>query len=199
MTYKSVGPCCGYVSYYDCTDDIALELDDILTTKIYEVYNEQMTTITQQSESTAAPISTTPAPTSTSTNTNLFSESCNATEYSDWSTCSKICGSGGIQFRYRSNDIDTVEVQPCPTEVTSALPACDELCVPEFGPEFSVTVVASDLASPRDLAFHPTPGVRRQIISTRCRGRALGCKWQQSFHFDYCVFRNTLSNHFLES
>ena len=42
MTYKSVGPCCGYVSYYDCTDDVALGLDEMLTEKIYEVYNRQM-------------------------------------------------------------------------------------------------------------------------------------------------------------
>jgi sugar lactone lactonase YvrE len=163
VIYKSVGPCCGYVSYYDCTDEVALGLDEILTTKIYEVYNQQMATTTEQTDPTTAPTitpaSSTASPTSPGSDSNRVSENCNATEYSEWSSCSKTCGDGGVQFRYRANAIDTVEVQLCPTEVASTLPSCDELCVPEFGPEFSISVVASDLSSPRDLAFHPTPGI----------------------------------------
>lgn len=174
VTHKSVGPCCGYVSYYDCKEKIAIGLDETLTTKIYEVYNQQLSAMEEQSDPTTAPTSTTasetPAPTITSESatSNLSTTSCNATEYSEWSTCSKTCGDGGIQFRYRANPIDTVEVQPCPTEVASTLPPCDELCVPEFGSDFSVTVIASDLNSPRDLAFHPTPGVH---LGTYSEGR----------------------------
>ena len=42
---QSVGPCCGYVSYYDCTDDVALGLQDTFGAHIYEVYNRQMSNI----------------------------------------------------------------------------------------------------------------------------------------------------------
>lgn len=163
-----MGPCCGYVSYYDCTDDIALELDDVLTTEIYNLYDQQMSDITMAP--TSAPTTTavttaipeSAATTSSTTESTISNQdylNCNATEYSEWSSCSKTCGSGGIQFRYRANGIDTVETRSCPSEVASTLPSCDEQCIPEFGPEFSITVVASGFSSPRDLAFHPTPGV----------------------------------------
>ena len=177
MTYKSVGPCCGYVDYYACTDDVALGLDDTLTAEIYKVYNEQLNSVSETPPTETAPTEVNPTgkPTSDPTagapatnDSNLFSENCDATEYNDWSTCSKTCGDGGIQFRYRANPIDTAEVRPCPLEVASSLPTCDELCVPEFGPEFSTTVIASGLSSPRDLAFHPTPGVH---LGTYSEGR----------------------------
>jgi hypothetical protein len=171
VTYKSVGPCCGYESYYDCTDDIALELDDILTTKIYEVYNQQMSgaegSTGEESDATpgtdgdevAFTETTTPSTKDSTDPTSSSSQECQATEYSEWSSCSKTCGDGGIQFRYRANANATVETRACPTEVASTLPECTEQCVPEFGTTFDLTVIASDFSSPRDLDFHPTPGI----------------------------------------
>lgn len=179
VTYKSVGPCCGYEDYYACTDDVALGLDDILTTEIYRVYNDQLSKnsasdeqppLEEESVSTEG-ADPTVKPTSTpvaTVDSNLFSETCDAVEYTDWSTCSKTCGNGGVQFRYRANAIDTAQVRPCPSDTASALSACTESCVPELGPRFSTTVMASGLSSPRDLAFHPTPGIH---LGTYSEGR----------------------------
>ena len=124
MTYKSVGPCCGYVSYYDCTDDVALGLDEMLTQKIYEVYNRQMmvddTTgeevietnptedvtsvpvedvqqeVPQEDVVVESPVVTTtaPIPSDTSNIVNRPTDACQSTTYSDWSTCSQTCGDG---------------------------------------------------------------------------------------------------------
>ena len=148
------------MSYYDCTDDIALGLDDTLTTEIYQVYNQQMSRVAPDPTAAPTPKATyATTPSSTTASTNLFSTSCDQTDYSEWSSCSKLCGDGGVQFRYRANVADTVEVRPCPTEIMFFFPSCRESCVPEFGTAFSLSVVASNLSSPRDLAFHPTPGI----------------------------------------
>ena len=160
VTYKSVGPCCGYVSYYDCTDEVALGLDGMLTEKIYEVYNRQ-----QADEGTSQQVTVEPDTGDDSSSTGktqtAFEENflepekrCSAEEFSDWSACSVTCGTGGLQFRHRANSAP-VETRPC----AETLPACEEQCVQEFGKMFSATVVAEGLSSPRDLAFHPTPGV----------------------------------------
>mmetsp|Transcript_20971 Transcript_20971/g.45468 ORF Transcript_20971/g.45468 Transcript_20971/m.45468 type:complete len:1024 (-) Transcript_20971:39-3110(-) len=163
VTFKSVGPCCGYASYYECTDEVALGLDAMLTDKINEVYNKQMmsTPSTADPSANGAASSTTTAisnqqqPTTVESTNNV----CQSTTFSEWSVCSKTCGNGGIQFRYRLNSDESVESQPCPAELAATLPQCEEQCVPEFGNEFHVAVIASDFDSPRDLAFHPTPGI----------------------------------------
>mmetsp|Transcript_16219 Transcript_16219/g.35289 ORF Transcript_16219/g.35289 Transcript_16219/m.35289 type:complete len:821 (+) Transcript_16219:836-3298(+) len=107
----------------------------------------------------ATVVNSTDQPFNDSGSGNQNSVACQSTEYDDWSACSKTCGNGGIQFRYRIHSEGTVETRPCPSEVASSLPPCEEQCVPEFGNDYSTTVVASGFDSPRDLAFHPTPGV----------------------------------------
>eukprot|EP00579_Thalassiosira_antarctica_P010657 CAMPEP_0201910854 /NCGR_PEP_ID=MMETSP0903-20130614/2060_1 /ASSEMBLY_ACC=CAM_ASM_000552 /TAXON_ID=420261 /ORGANISM="Thalassiosira antarctica, Strain CCMP982" /LENGTH=1038 /DNA_ID=CAMNT_0048445531 /DNA_START=117 /DNA_END=3233 /DNA_ORIENTATION=- len=165
VTYKSVGPCCGYSNYYACTDNVALGLDKMLTDKIYEIHDKQLRsmdeTTTKATPTTVMTEPTTAAESTTTTNINqpFDSSGCQSTTFSEWSACSKTCGDGGIQFRYRVNFDQTVETQPCPSEVASTLPECSEQCVIEFGNEFDITVIASNLNSPRDLAFHPTPGI----------------------------------------
>lgn len=175
------------MSYFDCTDDVALGLDQMLTEKVYEVYNRQISSGGSSSngvdEATGEeveavepeppivetiPIETIPIETVVTQEpvvieqpevveppATIESLQCQATTYSDWSACSKTCGDGGIQFRYRINSDQPVETRPCPT----TLPACQEQCVEEFGNNFQTTIIASDLDSPRDLAFHPTPGI----------------------------------------
>lgn len=175
VTYKSVGPCCGYVSYFECTDDIAIGLDAILTEKIQEVYTQQkqsnVATVTATSSTAAA--ATTSSTTNTANNDSITSgtapasniESCQSTSYSEWSPCSLTCGTGGIQFRYRANSVMPVETRQCPSDIAETLEKCEEQSVPEFGSmvsnsdSFKLSVVASGLNSPRDLAFHPTPGI----------------------------------------
>ncbi|KAL7541023.1 hypothetical protein ACHAXR_010569 [Thalassiosira sp. AJA248-18] len=166
VTYKSVGPCCGYATYWDCTDDIAKGLDGMLSDKIYEVYNKQMSE--EEVVATTTTMATDPTTTSASSATvaaTLNNEpknnenQCQSATYSEWSSCSKTCGDGGIQFRHRANSNQAMETRPCPTEVTSTLPSCVEQCVIEFGNDFDLAIIASDLDSPRDLAFHPSPGV----------------------------------------
>eukprot|EP00986_Skeletonema_menzelii_P002371 scaffold647_cov150-Skeletonema_menzelii.AAC.18 len=178
VTYKSVGPCCGYVSYYDCTDDVALGLDATLTKEIYAIYDKQINALIVEEETTTTTTTTTAVPdvvdTTTTTTTsaiisNIFDQpsnaACQSTTWSDWSQCSKTCGDGGIQFRYTLNSELPVETRPCPL----ILPECPEQCVPEFGLTFDATViVSSGLDSPRDLAFHPTPGLH---LGKRSEGR----------------------------
>lgn len=163
VTYKSVGPCCGYVSYYDCTDEVALGLDGMLTEEIYEVYNSQQEAAADVGKGKEVDVepdtedggSTTDETLTTVEENFVEPESqCSAEEFSDWSACSVTCGTGGLQFRHRANSYP-VETRPC----AETLPACEEQCVQEFGESFSATVVAGGLSSPRDLAFHPTPGI----------------------------------------
>ncbi|EJK47143.1 hypothetical protein THAOC_34166 [Thalassiosira oceanica] len=163
VTYKSVGPCCGYVSYYDCTDEVALGLDGMLTEEIYEVYNSQQEAAADVGKGKEVDVepdtedggSTTDETLTTVEENFVEPESqCSAEEFSDWSACSVTCGTGRLQFRHRANSYP-VETRPC----AETLPACEEQCVQEFGESFSATVVAGGLSSPRDLAFHPTPGI----------------------------------------
>ena len=189
VTHKTVGPCCGYVSYYDCTDDVASGLDGMLTDAIYAVYDRQAANIfggdsEPQPESTENDISdngnTNNAAADVSDSNvidiieggdndsdNVDEEGvCQEEAFSEWSACSKTCGDGGVRFRFRANADRPVERRPCPAEATAALPACADQCVPELGGRApALTVVAAGLRSPRDLAFHPTPGVHLGVAS----------------------------------
>ena len=190
VTYKGVGPCCRYRSYYDCTEDVVLGLNKMLTNQTYKVYNKEPSTMDEGQE-TAAAIDTTAthttgttagiykgtnnptAVTATTPIDNNDVRSADATEPAnksvvvafqsttcfESSACSKTCNDGGIQFHLRLSSAKTVETQSCPKDKAAVLPPCQEQCVEEFGNQFDVTVVASNLNYPRDLAFHPTPGI----------------------------------------
>jgi hypothetical protein len=154
VTFKGVGPCCGYQDYFACTVNVALTLDGMLSEKINQVYERQMAAINGTTVNTSAP---TGVP---SNNNSTDANKCTAETFSDWSPCSKTCGDGGIQFRYRANRALPVETRQCPNNGVIPLPECMESCVvPEFGPAFIATVVATGFDSPRDLAFHPSPGI----------------------------------------
>lgn len=162
VTFKGVGPCCGYEDYYACTADVALTLDDMLSEKINQVYERQMSAmgINPDDISNATTTTVVSVDSAAEADTAAVVNKCTAETFSDWSPCSKTCGDGGIQFRYRANKDLPVETQPCPVEVAATLPECVESCtVPEFGPSFTASVVATGFNSPRDLAFHPSPGV----------------------------------------
>jgi len=164
VTFKGVGPCCGYEDYYACTADVALTLDDMLSEKINQVYERQMEALGITADdiinATTTVVSVDSAAEADTAEAADGANKCTAETFSDWSPCSKTCGDGGIQFRYRANKDLPVETQPCPVDVVATLPECLESCtVPEFGSAFTATVVATGFNSPRDLAFHPSPGV----------------------------------------
>jgi len=86
---------------------------------------------------------------------------CRVDEFSEWSSCSVSCGNG-IQFRWR-----LVSGEACPppieTRNCSANIECSDVkldgCITEIGQSWKVETVASGFDSPRDIAFHPTPGL----------------------------------------
>jgi hypothetical protein len=155
VTFKGVGPCCGYEDYYACTADVALTLDDMLSEKINIVYERQMAAMGMNPDDN---ISNVDSPVETAVTAEAVNQCTNET-YSNWSPCSKLCDDGGIQFRYRANKDLPVETQPCPASIVATLPKCPRYTVPEFGPVYTAIVVATGFNSPRDLAFHPSPGV----------------------------------------
>ena len=138
VVYKNVGPCCGYVSYYDCTDDVALRLDGMLSSEIYKIYDRQIeanTVVVVEESIVEEPVVveepvTIPVPSPPvvdDTNQQIGSTLlCQTATYSDWSSCSQTCGDGGIQFRYRANSNQSVETRPCPVNIASTLPSCQE-------------------------------------------------------------------------
>ena len=159
---KFIGPCCGYEDFFACTADIAMALDEKLSTIIDELIEEQETPTIDEDAIVTIPSS---PPTSI--------DSCEVSDWSDWSPCSLKCGKDkGIQFRYRAVTANNAEVTcPKPVETRECLPPrlqCQDPkclvtrgipCIPEFGTSFTIQTIATDLNNPRDVAFHPTPGL----------------------------------------
>ena len=159
IKHKFIGPCCGYESYFTCTAEIAKSLDTNITAYLEPLLGDA----TPSPEPPNAPL---PTPTASPTQV-----SCQVQEFSEWSECSVTCGSTkGTQFRWR-------QVSPllpaCPTPVetrvcTPLKEVCndeDAPCISEFGNLFEIDTVASDFHSPRDVAFHPTPGLHLGTLS----------------------------------
>ena len=102
VRHKFIGPCCGYEQYYDCTADIAKELDvklsDMLNNMIDEADFQTGTPSPTASQPTDAP-------------TNPPSQGCDNDQlksWSEWSPCSTRCSSStpGMQFRYTEDNKD---------------------------------------------------------------------------------------------
>uniref|UniRef100_A0A7S3V7X4 SMP-30/Gluconolactonase/LRE-like region domain-containing protein n=1 Tax=Chaetoceros debilis TaxID=122233 RepID=A0A7S3V7X4_9STRA len=170
IRHKFIGPCCGYESYFSCTADVAKSLDAKLTEYIFDLLLEQGDGIDNEQKTAAptaspivAPKDPTVSPTSSPT------QECEVGEFGAWSECSIVCGSTpGTQFRYRKVIIpDHVSATrighqcPVPIETRSCLAAqtiCDEDIVETCTAE-AVETVANGFDSPRDVAFHPSPGL----------------------------------------
>ena len=170
VRHKFIGPCCGYESYFDCTAETAKGLDEKLTNFLEPLIAEAGLDSTTTAPSTAA-IEPTVSPSSRP------SQSCNndiLKSWSDWSPCSTRCSSSqtstsGIQFRYstahsnnNNDDCETftpVEVQTCQADQSDE--TCNDMgtCISDLGSSWEIESVVTDLNSPRDVDFHPTPGL----------------------------------------
>ena len=161
LKHKFIGPCCGYANYFDCQADTAKELDTELSGYI--------DALLQDSESETAFPTKALVPTKTPTNRPTTAEqvdNCIVGDFSEWSDCSIKCGSGkGIQFRWRNvtaynnfNCPGPVEKRSCTAPEDICTGDDSSSCIPEFGESFEVETIESGFFSPRDVAFHPTPG-----------------------------------------
>jgi hypothetical protein len=164
VRHKFIGPCCGYESYYDCTAAIATSLDTQLSGYIDAILAESGI-----DENTGSNNNNGGDSNQDGTIGDSNSE-CVVSDFSDWSPCSVRCGTvSGTQFRWRtilvqgngeeactSSTYPAVETRECQPETVT----CNDegTCIPEFGDSFSIQTVASGFDSPRDVAFHPTPG-----------------------------------------
>jgi len=163
VRHKFIGPCCGYERYSDCTADIAKSLDETLSTHLDEILAEDGNELsTGNGENSIDDVFDDP-PLSDQ------EEECSVGEWTAWSECSVRCGSAtGIEFRYRTvqggeNCADVpVEERPC-TPTTQQCEDETEGCVSEIGSNYKIMTVASGFDCPRDVAFHPTPGMHLGI------------------------------------
>lgn len=95
------------------------------------------------------------------------------------------CGDNGLQFRWRvvvdnrgrphrkrtrKGAEDSGPHLPCPTFVEtkpcgSSNPTCDAACTPEMGEAYSIETIVEGFSKPRDVAFHPSPGLHLSAYS----------------------------------
>lgn len=163
VRHKFIGPCCGYESYWECTADIAKSLDTMLSGYLDVLLAEQDPNTTVNATGSNSEDADTNA-------TDITITECTVGEFSEWSPCSISCGqTPGVEFRWRTVQAPPSAVNattcPAPVETRSCvapLNVCDDgesACIEEFGATFSIETVASGFDGPRDVAFHPTPGL----------------------------------------
>jgi len=162
IKHKFIGPCCGYEEYQDCTPDIAKSLDTTLSEYLDIILNDD-TFVLDETPSMSEEVE---EPDSTGETPNKDSEA--NCEWSEWSACSIRCGpTPGVQVRYKDQRCDAestglFESRVCLAENPSNCNVEDggSTCVPEFGESFKIREgIVEGLDSPRDVKFHPTPGL----------------------------------------
>lgn len=161
VRHKFIGPCCGYASYYDCTADIAKSLDQQITDFLEPLLTElESAPIDVPSD----PDTVVDDPSSPVDGDPTVCVSATVGDWSEWSPCSVQCGTTpGIQFRTRSVQAnDCSRAAPVETRSCQAATPCndpDTACIAESGASYTVETVATGFNSPRDVDFHPTPGL----------------------------------------
>lgn len=156
IRHKFIGPCCGYEDYYDCTADIAKLLDVQLTAAIETILQETV------EEEVILPDGEDPL-VDTSSDQEITLVDCEIGDWANWSECSVTFGSG-VQFRHRVVTpgacyalAPPIETQSCEANVGTE-DVDEDTCIQEFGQNYEIETIASGFDSPRDVAFHPTPG-----------------------------------------
>jgi len=165
VRHKFIGPCCGYERYSDCTVGIAKGLDQQLTDYLeplldsWEPSSSNNNGNSNNDDDDTDDNNNTPTPP-------LIPDDCstiarNSASWSDWSPCSIRCGdTDGIQFQYTTEETTceaSVRLRACEAEEDD----CDDDngCIDEFGSSYTIDTIVSDLQAPRDVDFHPTPGL----------------------------------------
>jgi hypothetical protein len=173
--HKFIGPCCGYEAYSDCTPDIARTLDGNLTQMVEALLMMEGDEEEQEVGPAQEEDDTTTEPVQEVGGNNETNVDCSLLEFTDWSACSIRCGmTEGMRFRYRGGTntncpIET-EIEPCFAANSENCNVEDggTACVPEFGESFTINTIVDDLNNPRDVKFHPSPGLH---LGPRSEGR----------------------------
>jgi hypothetical protein len=170
VRHKFIGPCCGYESYFDCTAEIAKTLDSTLMEYMEAILLESGVALETPVEETGGQEGV------DDTGNDAIALDCpELSDFSEFSPCSVTCGATpGIQLRWRtklsttegtgSEFLEGCPALPAPVETRACTPATESCndeegaCIAEFGEDWSVKTIASGFDSPRDVAFHPTPG-----------------------------------------
>jgi len=167
VKHKFIGPCCGYELYSDCTPDIARTLADTLIGYLDAILNDDEFELIGGNDSSSG---NDEQDSVNVDDVDVIIEDEFTCDWSDWSACSIRCGPTiGQQIRYKDQRCaDTTtegaseifESRPCQAENFANCNVEDGglACVPEVGERWEVTSVLTDLDSPRDVKFHPTPG-----------------------------------------
>ncbi|CAJ1936627.1 unnamed protein product [Cylindrotheca closterium] len=173
VRHKFIGPCCGYESFYSCTADIAKSLDQQLTDYLEPLLTELETSHIDEPTNKDPNVFNPNPPVDDpqlGDGDQTVCVSGTIGDWSEWSPCSVQCGSTpGIQFRTRSVQAnDCTRAVPVETRSCQATFPCNDpstACVAETGASYTVETVVTGLDSPRDVDFHPTPGLHLRDYS----------------------------------
>jgi len=188
VRHKFIGPCCGYESYYDCTADTARNLDTDLTRYIESILAETLSDSNPPTKPpTVSKSTSSPTPSAQSDNEQPTTlGGCEIEQYSEWSACSITCGTNaGEQFRWRNATLNLagcpspVEIRPCqPSQKECEDAIQEQYCIKEFGQSWSIETVSRGFNSPRDVAFHPSPGLH---LGTYSEGRSFSTTGEEAW------------------